>query len=311
VSLPDLALWVAAVLQRHVVDEELPVVAGLVRTGQEDGGAKRPKAERDGAGSARTPDAVSWLAQLDRRPWNGTSPDEKARLLDACPVAAETIAREAKERSPLFLRTATHAAAVATAAGTGVGTPPTSLKPTFTTARTVTRTAHAVANRTRGRHRTMTLVGLGLLAGGVLGLLTDITAFGLTGLIAFASGAVVLAFAIGPRTKDALRIVLALALVLLAAAPWLPWLQDRIFRWLADAVSWIGENPWMWPVLLFLVFLPPASAIGDLLKRRRRAESVVPPRRAPSRGRPPQGDGGTVPRPRGGSTEDAPADSRT
>ena len=312
VSLPDLALWVASVLQQHVVDEELPVVAGLLRAGREDGGTKRSKAGQDGSVSARTPDGVSWLAQLDRKPWNGTSPDEKAQLLDACPVAAETIAREAKERSPLFLRTATHAAAVATAAGTGVGTPPTSLKPTFTTARTVTRTAHTVANRARGRHRTMALVGLGFLAGGVLGLLTDISLFGFTGLLAFAVGAVLLAFAVGPKAKDALRILLAVALVLLAAAPWLPWLREQILPWLDDrAVPWIRDHPWVWPVLLFLVFLPPASAVGDLLKRRRRAESVVPAGPAPTRGGRRPGDGGTVPRQRGGGSEDAPAPSRT
>jgi hypothetical protein len=276
----------------------LPVVAGLVRAGQEDGGTKRPKAEKDGHGSARATDGVSWLAQMDRISWTDAAPEEKARLLDACPVAGETIAREAKERSPLFLRTATHAAAVATAAGTGVGTPPTSLKPTFTTARTVTRTAHTVANRARGRQRTMCLWGLGLVAGGVLGLLTDLTLFGITGLVAFAAGAVVLAFAVGPKTKDALRIVLALALVLLAATPWLPWLREQILPWLDDeAVPWIRDHPWMWPVLLFLVLLPPASAIGDLLGRRRRAERVASggPSATRGRGRRRHGDAARLP----------------
>lgn len=219
--------------------------------------------------------ALAWLAMVDD--WKASAQVTTARLLDTCPVGAESISEEARSGTPLFLRTATHAAAVATAAGTGIGKPPASLRPTVATARTVTRTAYIAANRAQGRRRAMTFIGLGLLTYGVLALLADVSVLGVTGLVAFGSGAVVLAFVIGPTTIDALRILLALALILLAAAPWLPWLDDRVFPWLSDtALPWVQEHPWTWPALLFLVLLPPASAVGDLLTRRRRARAAVP-----------------------------------
>lgn len=251
-SLPRLALQVAAVLQKHIAAEELPQVAAQV-------GAPSSKSSTTGAG---------WLEEVRKADLSST--DQVRMLLDGCPVSRETIAREANDRTSLFTRTATQAAAVATAAGTGVGKTPTSLKPTFATARTVTRTAYSVANQTRGGHRAMTIVGLAMLVAGTLALLTNITVLGLTGLVIFAAGAVVLGFGVGPTAIDALRILLALALLLLLAAPWLPWLWQHVYPWLSGpAVKGIDKHHWIWPVLLLLVLLPPASALGDLLRRRR------------------------------------------
>ena len=253
-SLPQLALRVAAVLQKHIAAEELPVLASQV--------AVRPA---DGAPSSTS---AAWLTEVKKADWSST--DQVRKLLDGCPVARETIVEEAKDRTPLFVRTATQAAAVATAAGTGVGTPPASLKPTFATARTVTRTAYTVADLTRGAHRWMTIVGLAMLVGGTLALLTNITVLGLTGLVIFATGAVVLAFGVGPKTVDAVRIILALAVVLLLFAPWLPWLWGKVYPWLHEtAVPALNTYRWLWPVVLLLVLLPPASAVGDLIRRRR------------------------------------------
>ena len=268
-SLPGLATWAASVLQERIAREELPVVVGLVRAGLE---RKKPPKDAPDHGYQGDPSTsgVGWLKEAESVDWS-TAPSERvAKLLDSCPVGQETIAQEAKERTPLFVRTATQAAAVATAAGTGVGSTPTSLKPTFTTARTMTRTAYTVANQTRGGRRAMTLVGLALLVGGALALLTNVTVFGLAGLVIFGAGAIVLGFGVGPRTIDALRILLALALLLLLLAPWLPWLWHRVYPWLSGtAVPALDTYHWIWPVVLLLVFLPPASAVGDMLRRRR------------------------------------------
>ena len=253
-SLPQLALRVAAVLQKSIAAEELPILASQM-------------AVRPGDGTPSTAGAA-WLTELKTADWSST--DQVRKLLDGSPVARETIVAEAEARTPLFVRTATQAAAVATAAGTGVGTPPASLKPTFVTARTITRTAYTVADRTRGGHRAMTLVGLAMLVGGTLALLTNITVLGLTGLVIFATGAVVLGFGVGPKTFDAVRIILALALLLLLLAPWLPWLWQKVYSWLsATAVPALDKYHWLWPVVILLVLLPPISTIGDLIARRR------------------------------------------
>jgi hypothetical protein len=122
----------------------------------------------------------------------------------------------------------------------------------------------------------MALAGVGLIVVGVLALLTDVTLLGLTGFVAFGAGAVVLTFALGRISIDALRILLAVVLIGIAAAPWLPWIRARIFPWLQDtavpwlgdqAIPWIEKNPWVWPVVLFLVILPPFTALADLVRR--------------------------------------------
>jgi hypothetical protein len=151
------------------------------------------------------------------------------------------------------------------------------LRATFATARTVTRTAYIVADKSHGTRRTMTLVGLGLLVAGVLAMLTDITLLGWTGLGAFAAGAVVLAFCVGGRkTAGVLSILLVLALLLVAAAPWLPWPGTRIFGWLSGtAIPAIADHGWLWPVLLFLILLPPVTTLIDLARGRKKAASQV------------------------------------
>ena len=263
-SLPRLAVWVAEVLQQHIAAAELPVLAAHLRSGAQD----KPSTE-----------AVTWLAKFDATGWqkNGQAPqrDDLAELLKSCPVASETLKQEAKSRTPLYLRTLTHAVAVATSAATGMRKPPRSLRPTFATARAVTQTAHVATNKTDGKRRWMTVVGLGLLAFGVLAMLTDVSVLGLTGIVAFAGGAVLLAFCLGPKTVGVLRLLLALGLLLIAAAPWFPWLDGRIFPWLSEtAVPWIDNHHWVWPVLLFFVLLPPLTAASDLVKRVRRPSTA-------------------------------------
>ena len=140
---------------------------------------------------------------------------------------------------------------------------------TFATARAVTQTAYVVTNKTDGRRMWMTVVGIGMLVFGLLAMLANVILLGLTGIVVFGAGAVLLAFCLGPKTVGVLRLLLALAVLLLAAAPWLPWLNERIFPWLSKtAVPSIDNNRWVWPVLLFLVLLPPLTSLSHLVKRR-------------------------------------------
>jgi patatin-related protein len=257
-SLPELSNWVASVLQTHIVAAELPVLAKQLREGREPLSA----------------DERHWLTDYDeaaKSPRAGVLPDgEAARLLDSCPVAGESLKDEANRRTPLFLRTATQTAAVATSAATGMRKPPPSLRPTFTFARTVTRGAYVIANKTGGQRRQMTLVAVGLMAAGVLAMLTDITFFGVGGIATFGIGAVALAFGLGRSALAWLKVIVVAALILLLAAPWLPWPGDRLFSWLRKtAVPGMHHHGWTWVVFVLLLLLPPVTWLVDLLRRKR------------------------------------------
>jgi hypothetical protein len=107
--------------------------------------------------------------------------------LDSCPVASETFDDEAAHQTPLHLRAAVHALAVATSAVTGMRRPPQPLR-----ARTITRTAHFAARSTDSHRGKLTLARLVLLGVSVLALLTDVSALAATGIVGFGAGAVLL-----------------------------------------------------------------------------------------------------------------------
>jgi patatin-related protein len=270
-SLPTLALWVAETLQQHIVAEELPVLGALVRGGPRltpptDGKETLPLEPRE----SLSHDAVRWLAEVDRGPLDSSQHSRLAHLLNDCPIPSETFADEAQRRTPLFLRTATHATAVATSAGTAMKKPPASLRPTFATARTVTRAAHAVTDTAHGRRRPMTITGAVLVVAGALAMLTDIAVLGLSGLVLFAVGATLLAFGVSNKQIwKAIQILAALLVVFIAAIPWLPWFRTHVFSWLSDtAIPWIPDHKWVWPILFLLVLLPPITTLGDWLRAR-------------------------------------------
>jgi hypothetical protein len=75
-----------------------------------------------------------------------------------------------------------------------------------------------------------------------------------------------LSIALWRATPTILASVVAIVLVLVAAAPWLPWLDVRLFGWLEkSAVPWMREQRWAWSVLFLLVLLPPLEALIRLL----------------------------------------------
>ena len=257
-SLPELSHWVAGVLQLHIVEVELPVLATQLRKGEEPLSA----------------DERHWLIDYDdavKSPPAGTLSDGQiARLLVSCPVAGESLEDEAKRRTPLFQRTATHTAAVATSAATGMSKPPPSLRPTFMFARTITRGAYVIATKTGGRRRQMTLVAVGLMAAGMLAMLTAITFLSVGGIATFGIGALALAFCLDLSSLARLKVVLVGALILLLAAPWLPWPGDGLFSWLAKtAVPGLHKYGWAWVLFVLLLLLPPVTWLVDLLRRTR------------------------------------------
>ncbi len=257
-SLPALSHWVAENLQRHIAADELRCVASHMR----------PGAEGDPSAPAR-----AWLADFDEK---NRIPDETARrnaiadLLASCPVPNETL--ESQRGSSLFLRTATRSVAVATAAGTSLKSPPASLRPTFATLRSITQTAYLATDRTQGSRRVMTFTGLGLMGFGVLAMLTHTLWLGLPGLALFGAGALMLALCIGRTVKKVAQVLLAIAVVLLASAPWLPFLNDHLFSWLEQTfIPWLSREKWVWPVMVLILLIPPATtAIEGLTKTKQK-----------------------------------------
>ncbi len=140
-SLPAVSTWVARSAQLLITQRELPIVAAFMRDTSE--GAPAPAARR-------------WLADYDRKygtrdtPATDISMDDAPTLLDGLPVPGETLVQERASMTPLFIRTLTQTGAVATAAATAFRQPPAALRPTFATARTVTRTAYSPPGRPAG-----------------------------------------------------------------------------------------------------------------------------------------------------------------
>jgi hypothetical protein len=255
-SLPKLALWAAEVLQSQIAAEELRYVAAHMRAGSD---------------AAPSTSSISWLAAFDeanKLPTGSGRTDALAKLLPKCPVTDETLQDESKRKTPLFLRTLTQTVAVATAAATVMKQPPASLRPTFATARSITQTAYIATDKSHGKRRTMAFLGVALLVIGVLAMLTKSLWLGLSGIILFGAGAVMLAACIGRTAASIMQVIIALTVALLAAAPWLPWLDDHIFFWLrTTAIPWVQKEKWPWPVLLLLLLLPPATTLASWLKQ--------------------------------------------
>jgi patatin-related protein len=250
-SLPLLSLWVARRAQQAIAVEELGTVARQVRAGT-DGAPSRLERE--------------WLASYDAAPPG--DPAATAALLATCPVPAQRLTDRDQTESPLFIRTLTQAVAVTTAAATALTSPPAFLRPTFAAARSITRTAYVATDRVHGSRSGVLTAAGAMMAFGVLAMITHNVVLGLSGLALFGAGAVMLAIALWRATPTILASLVAAVLVLVAAAPWLPWADERLFGWLQrSAVPWMREQRWAWSVLFLLVLLPPLEALIRLFGR--------------------------------------------
>jgi patatin-related protein len=271
-SLPGLALWAAVALQRRIAADELAEVARQIGASQD---GKPTGAEQ------------SWLDHYERAAKTGTG-DEQARavaaLLPSCPVSAERISAEAQEVTPLFLRTVAQAGAVSVGVVTSVKKPaPVALRASFQTLRAISLTAYTAIDQTHGVRRNVILVGVALMVAGVLAMLTHTIWLGLPGLVLFGAGALMALIATWRAVPEVVAGVAAVAVALIAAAPWLPWLDTRLFSWIqVTFVPFLQHNKWAWTVLFLFVLIPPVMAIAGLLLHRR------PPRRpAPNLQQPP------------------------
>jgi patatin-related protein len=248
-SVPDVSQWVALCAQRAIAADELGTVARQVRDGA-DGAPSRIERE--------------WLASYD-----ATAPGDTAAtagLLATCPVPAQRLTDREQTESPLFIRTLTQTVAVTTAAATAMTSPPAFLRPTFAIARSITRTAYVATDRMHGSRAGVLAAALGMMAFGILAMITHNVVLGLSGLALVGAGAVMFSIALWRATPTILASVVAIVLVLVAAAPWLPWLDVRLFGWLEkSAVPWMREQRWAWSVLFLLVLLPPLEALIRLL----------------------------------------------
>lgn len=274
-SLPTLSMWVAQQGQLHVVQRELPIVAGFIR---------------DTSESTPSASERAWLNRYDTTygtqkgaPATPITREEASHLLDTLPVPDQTLAQERALMTPLFLRTLTQTGAVAIAAATAMNQPPATLRLTFATARSVTRTAYAATNAANGRRPTTVWISLLLIILGVAGMLTNSTLLGVTGLVATLAGALLLAICLTRPVTHILQVFLAMGVVLLAALPWLPTLEEPFFNWLSKRTAWtsVTSISWLWVVLLLLVLLPPATTLVDLLRRRNRTAVTDPTQHLP------------------------------
>jgi patatin-related protein len=242
-SLPRLSLAVASAIQLGIAKEELRSVQAQIQNGEDPVSANERR----------------WLAD-----YAATSGEDAhiPALLAHCPIPDETLTEERDRATPLFLRTATRSAAVATSALTAFQKPPASLAPVFTIARTITRTAWVATDRTHGNRRLSLLAGVLLMVLGIAALVSHSLLLGIPGLAALGAGMLVVAIATWRSVPRVVGAVLALGLVVLAAAPWLPWLDDHLRSWLQrTAIPFLFRDKWAWPIVFLLLLLPAVTSI--------------------------------------------------
>ena len=199
--------------------------------------------------------------------------DRVAATLDACPIAEEKLSGEIG--TPLFTRTVTQALAVATEATTATsGKPPATLAPTISMARTVTTAAYLVTKDTAGGAKALIWLGLLALGVGVASMFVSIPIVGTLGLAVLLTGAILLGIGLWRRSLYVAGFVVAIAVALIAAAPWLPYLHRHLFSWLEKtAVPYMDQHAWIWTALFLLVLLPPVWMIaGEFTRRRQRRQ---------------------------------------
>jgi patatin-related protein len=258
-SLPRLSLAVAAALQLHIAKEELRSVEAQIRNGEDPISA----------------DERRWLGEYSAA---GGQDAHIPKLLARCPVPDETLGAERDRATPLFLQTATKSAAVATSALTGFNKPPASLAPVFAIARTITRTAWVATDRTHGNRRMSLLAGVLLIILGIAALVSHSLLLGIPGLAALGAGMLVVAIATWRSVPRVVGAILALALVVLAAAPWLPWLNDHLRTWLqVTVIPFLFRDKWAWPIVFLLLLLPAVTSIIRLATHRPGPKERKPP----------------------------------
>jgi patatin-related protein len=245
--------------------------------------------------SSSLPALQEWVAGRSLPAADGAAPagaadgawvDRVAATLPGCPIPAERL--DGEVGTPLFTRTVTQTLAVATAAGTTTKRkPPISLAPAISTARTATTSAYVATRETNGDGKRLVWLGLLALGIGIASMFVSVPLVGAAGLVVLLAGAILLGVGLWRGSIRAAALVAALAVILIATAPWLPFVRERLFSWLQQtALSLMERHPWIWTALFLLVLLPPAWMLTGLvaprlrgragwLRRRRRASDAA------------------------------------
>ena len=257
VSLPSSALFLARAWQERIAANELPTVASQMVA--DDG--QPPKSPNP------------WIARVRSAQETGSAKD-LAALLPACPVRQETLAGE--ERTPVFLETATKAAAVATAALTVAPEVPKSIRPILTSARAVTRTGYQATKAVGGKSRNILLVGLGLAIVGIVLATQGTVVIGLTGTVVALVGLYLIALGAWGIRRGVLGAVIAVTAVVAVGALALPWVRTELWGtngsakngWVPrDVLPWLRDNWWAGLALLGGIIL--LAVLLNLLPRSR------------------------------------------
>ena len=139
----------------------------------------------------------------------------------------ETLAGE--ERTPVFLETATKAAAVAAAALTVAPEMPKSIRPILTSARAVTRTGYQATKAVGGSSRNILLVGLGLAIVGIVLATQGTVVIGLTGTVIALVGLYLIALGAWGIRRGLLGALIGFTAVVAVAALTFSWVRTELW----------------------------------------------------------------------------------
>ena len=306
VSLPNSALFLAQAWQNLIAANELPAVAERIVA---DGGRLPPlidpHARQDPSNPAsgeRKQSAWTKAADSTRRTWHGAAanrrrkqslsappdawvtkvlnlqhrnadPEEFARELPGCPVRQETLAGQV--RTPAFVRLATKAAAVATAAVATAPEAPGAVRPVLTSARTITRTGYMATKVTGGAAWKTLLAGVLLaVVGGVLAT-QGMIVVGLTGTIIALVGLYLIALGAWGIHRGVLGALIAITAIALPALLTLHWVRIELWGTGQNGTSGlvpVHVLPWLrsswWAGLAILGGIILVAVLLSLIPRR-------------------------------------------
>ncbi|MFJ6900515.1 patatin-like protein [Streptomyces hokutonensis] len=268
-GLPLTSLWVAARWQQWIAANELPTVAEhmlstpatrhdpwalevLAAAGSLDTALAAAQTAASAVKSRNWSRQQRKLLRSALNPGAAATPAQALVLagkLASCPVPDETFAKELGQ--PLFTRTATKALATTTGALTGVKEPPASVKPFFSSARTVTMAGYRAAGLTSGSPLLLTIAGVLCSAVAIWVMSGEDTLLGLSSAVLLAVGCLLFGLGAWGVSRRLFPTVLALLLtagIVVATTVKRDDLFGRATQPGAEKdVGWVGDNvlPWL------------------------------------------------------------------
>ena len=216
----------------------------------------------------------AWVTNMRNLEQRNATAEDFARQLPGCPVRQQTLAGEV--RTPAFVRLATKAAAVATAAVATAPEAPGAVRPVLTSARTITRTGYLATKITGGAAWKSLLAGILLaVVGGVMAT-QGMIAVGLTGTIIALVGLYLIALGAWGLHRGALSALIAITGLVLVGSLTLHWMRMQLWGTgqssnsglvPRDVLPWLRSSSWgglavLGGIVLFAVLI-------SLIPRRR------------------------------------------